>query len=64
MDFSKTATALALSAAFLAAPSMAKNVLSNGDMEYGDGGWYLWNNPDGPAKVEMQLAKPGLGFDG
>ena len=64
MDFSKTAAALALSAAFLAAPSMAKNVLSNGDMEYGDGGWYLWNNPDGPAKVEMQLAKPGLGFDG
>ena len=47
-----------------AATNFAQNVLSNGNMEYGDGGWYLWNNPDGPAKVELKLAEPGLGFDG
>ncbi|MCF0215354.1 MAG: endo-1,4-beta-xylanase [Fibrobacteraceae bacterium] len=47
-----------------AVSAMAQNVLNNGDMEYGDGGWYLWNNPDGPAKVDMQLAVQGLGVDG
>ena len=31
--------------------SNAQNIMSNGNMEYGDGGWYLWNKPEGPAKV-------------
>lgn len=44
-------------------PSFAAGV-SNGDMEYGDGGWYLWNNPDGPAVAESQIAVAGLGVDG
>ena len=43
-------------------PSFAQ--LNNGDMEYGDGGWYLWNNPDGPAVAESQIAVQGLGVDG
>ena len=63
MNFSKVKIACAL-AAMATAPLMAQNVLTNGDMSYGDGGWYLWNNPDGPAKVEMELAKPGLGVEG
>lgn len=41
----------------------AKNLVSNGGMEFGDGGWYLWNNPDGPAEVSSQIAKVGVGFD-
>lgn len=49
---------------FVAAPLMAQNIMSNGDMEYGDGGWYLWNNPDGPAEVKSQIAIAGLGVDG
>lgn len=44
--------------------SMAQNILSNGDMEYGDGGWYLWNKPEGPAKVEFKIAEPKIGFNG
>lgn len=63
MNFSRVKMACAM-AAMVAVPLMAKNVLSNGDMEYGDGGWYLWNNPDGPAKVDIKLAQPGLGVDG
>ena len=59
----KKALALAASVAFaLSIPSFAQ--LNNGDMEYGDGGWYLWNNPDGPAKAESQIAVQGLGVDG
>ena len=50
--------------AFFCTSAVAQNILSNGNMEYGDGGWYLWNNPDGPATVEMKLAEPGLGYDG
>ncbi|MDR1830060.1 MAG: endo-1,4-beta-xylanase [Candidatus Fibromonas sp.] len=42
----------------------AANLVSNGDMEYGDGGWYLWNNPDGPAVVESVIAGEGLGENG
>ena len=59
----KKALALAATVALaFTAPSLAQ--LNNGDMEYGDGGWYLWNNPDGPAKVESQIAVQGLGGDG
>jgi endo-1,4-beta-xylanase len=53
----------ALAASLLCTSAFAQNVLSNGDMEYGDGGWYLWNNPDGPATVETQIAVEGLGVD-
>jgi endo-1,4-beta-xylanase len=38
-----------------------KNIMSNGNMEYGDGGWYLWNKPEGPAKVEFKIAEPKIG---
>jgi len=44
--------------------SFADNILSNGDMEYGDGGWYLWNNPAGPAEVEYSVGKTGIGVNG
>ncbi|MBR4783774.1 MAG: endo-1,4-beta-xylanase [Fibrobacter sp.] len=64
MDFSKVKSAIAFTAAVIAAPALAQNVLTNGDMSYGDGGWYLWNNPDGPAKVEQQIGVMGLGVDG
>ena len=47
-----------------AIPALAQNVLTNGDMSYGDGGWYLWNKPDGPAKVDLQLGQMGLGVNG
>ena len=63
MNFSRVKIACAM-AAMAVAPIMAQNVLTNGDMSYGDGGWYLWNNPDGPAKVELQLGKMGLGVEG
>lgn len=55
---------MALFASCFASLAFADNVLDNGDMEYGDGGWYLWNNPDGPATVETQIAIEGLGVDG
>lgn len=53
-----------VAAVFFASSAFAQNVLNNGDMEYGDGGWYLWNNPDGPAVVESQIAVENLGVDG
>lgn len=59
--FFKTILLLILSAAALC---LADNILSNGDMEYGDGGWYLWNNPEGPAEVEYSVGKIGLGVNG
>ena len=51
-------------AALVAAPLMAQNVLTNGDLSYGDGGWYIWNNPDGPAKYESKVGEMGLGVNG
>lgn len=42
----------------------AKNLMNNGDLEYGDGGWYVWNNPDDKAQIEQALAAPGLGVNG
>ena len=42
----------------------AEPLLTNGDLSYGDGGWYVWNNPDGPAKFEQQIGVMGLGVDG
>ena len=60
MNFKKNkALAIAATVAMaLSVPSFAQ--LNNGDMEYGDGGWYLWNNPDGPAVAESQIAVQGL----
>ncbi len=54
---------LAMWTGVLFSPVAAQNVMSNGNMEYGDGGWYLWNNPDGPAEVKFQIAEPGVGFE-
>lgn len=42
----------------------AGNLISNGDLEYGDGGWYLWNNPAGPAEATSKIGEPGVGVDG
>ncbi len=42
----------------------AKNLMSNGDLEYGDGGWYLWNSPAGEAEATAKIGAPGIGFDG
>lgn len=53
-----------LFATSLATSAYAQNVLTNGDMSYGDGGWYLWNNPDGPAVVETKIGEMGLGVNG
>ncbi|MCQ2097642.1 MAG: endo-1,4-beta-xylanase [Fibrobacter sp.] len=41
------------------------NKMTNGDMEYGDGGWYLWIKEDGrkTAKVESQIGVQGLGVN-
>lgn len=44
--------------------SNAQNVMSNGDMEHGDGGWFVWNKPEGPAKIDSKLAAPGIGVSG
>ena len=44
--------------------SNAQNVMSNGDMEHGDGGWFVWNKPEGPAKIDSKLAAPGIGVNG
>jgi endo-1,4-beta-xylanase len=44
--------------------AMTANLIPNGDMEQGNGGWYLWNNPDGPADVESIIAGDGLGENG
>ncbi|MCR5027923.1 MAG: endo-1,4-beta-xylanase [Fibrobacter sp.] len=54
----------ALTVFALAANVSAKNEMTNGDLEYGDGGWYLWNNPDGPADATSKIGAPGIGFDG
>ena len=37
--------------------------MTNGDLSYGDGGWYLWNNPAGPAEVQTKIGEMGLGVD-
>ena len=47
-----------------ASATMAAPLLTNGDLSYGDGGWYVWNNPDGPAKYEAKIGEMGLGVDG
>ena len=43
--------------------TFAENILSNGDMEYGDGGWYIWNNPNGPAEYSGSAAIEKVGFN-
>lgn len=63
MNLQKSLLTLAGTVAMLSSSVVAQNVLSNGNMEYGDGGWYLWNNPDGPAVVETQIGVPGLGVE-
>ncbi len=57
---------LAGAALVAAMPStlFAEPIMVNGDMSYGDGGWYLWNRPESPAKVESQIGVAGLGVDG
>lgn len=52
-----------LLSALLSSAVFAKNLVSNGDLEFGDGGWYLWNNPAGPADVTSKIGEPGIGAD-
>ena len=47
-----------------ASATLAAPLLTNGDLSYGDGGWYVWNNPDGPAKYESKIGEMGLGVNG
>jgi hypothetical protein len=47
-----------------ASATLAAPLLTNGDLSYGDGGWYVWNNPDGPAKYESKIGVEGLGVNG
>ena len=49
---------------FSAVALSAAPLLTNGDLSYGDGGWYVWNNPDGPAKYESKIGVEGLGVNG
>ena len=60
----KTFKNVSVAVCALSAFALAQNVLDNGDLAYGDGGWYIWNNPDGPAKYEGKLGEKGLGVDG
>ena len=60
----KFLTAFAIGASVGASALMAAPLLTNGDLSYGDGGWYIWNNPDGPAKYESKLGEMGLGVNG
>lgn len=48
----------------LGTSALMAGILTNGDLSYGDGGWYVWNNPDGPAKYEAKIGEMGLGVDG
>ena len=56
MNFKKNkALAIAATVAMaLSVPSFAQ--LNNGDMEYGDGGWYLWPVGKGTAAVKGTVA--------
>jgi endo-1,4-beta-xylanase len=47
----------------LSSIAFSENKLSNGHMEFGDGGWYLWVNPDGKGKASMKI-KQGYGTQG
>ena len=42
----------------------AANLIPDGDMEQGGGGWYLWNNPDGPAEIQHVIAGAQFGVNG
>ena len=57
----KLSRLIVLTLALVAAPLLAQNLLTNGDLSYGDGGWYLWNNPAGPAEVQTKIGEMGLG---
>lgn len=37
--------------------------MNNGNLEYGDGGWYVWNNEKDPSVIEQKLGTPGIGVD-
>lgn len=43
--------------------SFAQNIMNNGNLEYGDGGWYVWNNEKDPSVIEQKLGAPGIGVD-
>lgn len=47
----------------LGAFAVASPVLTNGNLEYGDGGWYVWNNENDPSDIVQKLGEPGIGFE-
>ena len=47
----------------IAAAAFAQSIMNNGNLEYGDGGWYVWNNEKDPSVIEQKLGTPGIGVD-
>lgn len=43
--------------------AFSQNIMNNGNLEYGDGGWYVWNNEKDPSVIEQKLGTPGIGVD-
>lgn len=41
----------------VAVASSFAGLLTNGDCSYGDGGWYVWNNPDAPQSTLASCAR-------
>jgi len=42
----------------------AEYIPSNGDQEYGDGGWYLWIDSTGGGKATWKAGVPSIGYQG
>ena len=59
----KTFKNVSVAVGVLSAFALAQNVLNNGDLEYGDGGWYVWNNENDPSDIVQKLGEPGIGVD-
>jgi GH35 family endo-1,4-beta-xylanase len=54
---------LALPIVGFTALAFSQNIMNNGNLEYGDGGWYVWNNEKDPSVIEQKLGTPGIGVD-
>lgn len=59
----KTFKNVSVAVGVLSAFALAQNVLNNGDLEYGDGGWYVWNNENDPSDIVQKLGEPEIGVD-
>lgn len=54
---------LALPIVGFTALAFSQNIMNNGNLEYGDGGWYVWNNEKDLSVIEQKLGTPGIGVD-